>query len=97
MADIEREGFAGRLGRYFIWPVNRGDTLLISYEHASGAASGEIWDLDKGGNDYEQVLVEALGIDWQRRRINYEPSAQSTIEVTLTRVDPGCGRFLDFG
>lgn len=62
--DIERAGFEGRLGDYMLTPSNRGDALLISYQTMTANASGEIWDLDSNRNgDYEQVLVEAIGID----------------------------------
>ena len=62
--DIERAGFEGRLGDYMLTPSNRGDALLITYEAPTAGACGEIWDLDNNRNgDYEQVLVEAIGMD----------------------------------
>ena len=64
LRDIERAGFEGRLGDYMLTPTNRGDALLITYETPTANASGEIWDLDNSRNgDYEQVLVEAIGMD----------------------------------
>ena len=64
LRDVERAGFEGRLGDYMLTPSNRGDALLIGYLMPTAKASGEIWDLDASTNgDYEQVLVEAIGVD----------------------------------
>ncbi|MBE9029805.1 hypothetical protein IQ266_08700 [filamentous cyanobacterium LEGE 11480] len=58
--------YADRLGTNFLRTGGlggNGGNLLISYTNGTSAASGELWDIDGGGNRQEQWLVQALNKD----------------------------------
>jgi len=66
-ADIAAPGFENRLGSFFLRGVGsltRGESLLISYNSPTNAASAEIWDIDgEPERGFEQWEVQALGSD----------------------------------
>ena len=64
--DVAEKGYEDRLGDYFLRTAGLGGdggSLLITYDKATKAASGELWDID--GNDNgkrtEQWEVQLLG------------------------------------
>ncbi len=66
--DVAEAGLEDRLGNYFLRTAGLGGdggALLISYDSATKAASGEIWDIDGNNNGArsEQWEVQLLGAD----------------------------------
>ncbi|NEO54069.1 MAG: hypothetical protein F6K54_13865 [Okeania sp. SIO3B5] len=65
--DIAAPGFENRLGSFFLRGVDslaNGESLLISYNSPTKAASAEIWDIDgEPERGFEQWEVQALGSD----------------------------------
>ena len=66
--DVAEAGYEDRLGDYFLRTAGlggNGGALLISYDQATRAASGELWDIDGNNNGArsEQWEVQLLGQD----------------------------------
>ncbi|MDJ0697687.1 PEP-CTERM sorting domain-containing protein [Mastigocoleus sp. MO_188.B34] len=66
--DVAEVGYEDRLGEYFLRTAGLGGdggALLITYDSATQAASGEIWDIDgnRNGKRTEQWEVQLLGQD----------------------------------
>ena len=77
--DIAAPGFEERLGSFFL----RGLSLLISYSSPTGAASGEIWDIEAhSATTFEQWKVQALGSDLSVIDSIVSPAGISPIETS---------------
>ena len=66
--DVAEAGYEDRLGDYFLRTAGlggNGGALLITYDQATRAASGELWDIDGNSNGArsEQWEVQLLGQD----------------------------------
>ncbi len=66
--DVAEAGYEDQLGDYFLRTAGLGGdggALLITYDKATKAASGELWDIDGNNNGarYEQWEVQLLGKD----------------------------------
>ena len=66
--DVAEAGYEDRLGEYFLRTAGlggNGGALLITYDEATQAASGELWDIDgnNNGRRSEQWEVQLLGQD----------------------------------